>query len=133
MAKTEFAALIRRWIRFNVVGITGVTVQIFTLFLLARVAGLHYLAATALAVEASVVNNFIWHKRWTWADRAQQGTLRLLLRFHLTSGLLSIAGNLLLMWLLAGAAGLSPMLANLITITLCSLMNFTLSDRIVFV
>lgn len=126
-------SIIRRWMKFNAVGATGVAVQMFTLFLLARVAGLHYLVATALAVEASVINNFIWHRKWTWADRISEGTLRLLVRFHLTSGLLSITGNLLLMWLLAGAAGLNPILANMITITACSLINFTLSDRVVFV
>lgn len=127
------SAIIRRWMKFNLVGATGVAVQMFTLFLLAKVAGMHYLAATALAVEASVINNFIWHRKWTWADRAPDDTLQLLVRFHLTSGVLSMGGNLLLMWLLAGAAGLNPILANLITITICSLANFTLSDRIVFV
>jgi len=129
----KWEAIIRRWMKFNVVGATGVAVQMFTLFLLARVAGLHYLVATVLAVEASVINNFIWHRKWTWADRVSEGALRLLVRFHLTSGILSLTGNLLLMWLLAGAAGLNPILANMITITACSLVNFTLSDRIVFI
>src|SRR5436190_21825889 len=32
-------------------------------------AGLPYLLATALAVEGAILHNFVWHERWTWADR----------------------------------------------------------------
>jgi dolichol-phosphate mannosyltransferase len=126
-------SLLRRWARFNAVGATGVLVQALTLFALLRLTGMHYLAATALAVEASVINNFIWHRKWTWADRRKQNPAMLLARFHLTSGMMSLAGNLFIMWLLVGRAGLNALAANLVTIALCSLINFVLSDRLVFV
>ncbi|HJQ70647.1 MAG TPA: GtrA family protein, partial [Blastocatellia bacterium] len=54
--------LLQRWAKFSAVGATGICVQTVALFLLLHVAGLHYLAATALAVEASVLHNFIWHR-----------------------------------------------------------------------
>jgi putative flippase GtrA len=126
-------SIIRRWIRFNAVGATGVAVQALTLFALLRLTGLHYLAATALAVEASVLNNFIWHRKWTWADRKNSSAPLMLIRFHLTSGALSLAGNLVLMWLLVSRLGLKAMIANLAAIAVCSLINFALSDRLVFV
>ena len=94
---------------------------------------LHYLAATALAVEASVLHNFVWHRRWTWRDREQSRWLAMLVRFNLTSGMLSLAGNLLLMFVLVGGMKLNAIIANLITIAICSLINFTLADRFVFV
>lgn len=119
--------------KFNAVGATGVAVQTITLFALLRMTGLHYLAATAIAVEASVINNFIWHRKWTWADRQKTSIAVLLLRFHLTSGAMSLAGNLLLMWLLVGRVGLNATVANAATIAVCSLINFALSDRFVFV
>ncbi|MEW6208331.1 MAG: GtrA family protein [Acidobacteriota bacterium] len=122
-----------RWIRFNAVGATGVIVQTVTLFALLRMTGLHYLAATAIAVEASVINNFIWHRKWTWADRRRSSLPALLVRFHLTSGAMSLAGNLILMWVLVGRVGLNATLANAATILVCSLINFALSDRFVFV
>jgi putative flippase GtrA len=128
--------MMMRWLKFNLVSAGGILVQTAALVVLVRVARAHYLVATALAVEAAVLHNFFWHKRWTWADRpgmARAGAARLLARFNLTTGLFSIAGNLLLMRLLAGSAGLDPFLANLITIALCSLINFLLSDRLVFI
>ena len=121
-----------RWLKFSAVGATGIAVQLLTLGLLLRFSDLHYLAATALAVEASVLHNFIWHRRWTWADRNESSNRTMLLRFNLTNGALSLTGNLLLMWLLVGGAGLDARLANVVTISICALANFFLSDRFVF-
>ena len=125
--------LLHRWAKFSAVGATGIVVQTITLALLLRVAGIHYLIATALAVEASVLHNFIWHKKWPWADRQGVTSAAMLLRFNLTSGALSIAGNLVLMFVLVGGAGLNALFANVVTIAICSLVNFALSDRFVFV
>ena len=124
--------LFNRWIKFSAVGATGIAVQLLTLALLLKFSGLHYLAATALAVEASVLHNFIWHRRWTWADRHGSSNRAMLLKFNLTNGALSLAGNLFLMWLLVSGGGLDARLANLITISLCALANFFLSERVVF-
>jgi len=124
-----------RWLKFNAVGALGMAVQLASLGLFVHVLGLHYLVATALAVEAAVFHNFLWHRRWTWADRpgiAGPGWGVLLLRFNLTTGMVSIVGNLLFMGLLAGAAGLKPLLANLLSIGLCALVNFLVCDRFVF-
>lgn len=123
-----------RWMKFNLVGGVGIGVQLAALWTLTSV-GVSYMIATALAVEAAVLHNFAWHERFTWADRnnrALVGSVRRLLRFNLTTGLVSIIGNLLLMRLLVGGSHLKPIVANLVSITLCSLVNFMVSDRWVF-
>ena len=122
-----------RWAKFSAVGATGILVQAIALTVLLRLIGLHYLVATALAVEASVLHNFVWHRRWTWRDREQSRWLAMLVRFNLTSGMLSLAGNLLLMFVFVGGMKLNAIIANLITIAICSLINFPLADRFVFV
>jgi len=60
-----------RWWKFNFVGAIGIGVQFAALFFLKSVFGLNYLAATALAVEAAVMHNFVWHEQFTWADRVR--------------------------------------------------------------
>ena len=124
-------SLWRRWLKFSLVGATGIAVQLLALGLLLKFSTLHYLLATALAVETSVLHNFVWHKRWTWADR--QVDSKALLKFNFTNGALSLFGNLLLMWLLVGSVGLDARLANLLTISICAIANFLLSDRFVFI
>jgi putative flippase GtrA len=125
-------SLWQRWLKFSAVGATGIAVQLLTLALLLRLSGVHYLLATALAVELSVLHNFVWHSRWTWADRNSSSKRAMLLRFNLTNGLLSILGNLFFMWLFVGGAGMDARVANVLTISICALANFILSDLIVF-
>ncbi len=127
---------VRHWLKFNAVGAIGIGVQLGALTLLTGGLGIDYLPATALAVEAAVLHNFLWHERWTWAERAAGRTWRTslarLLRFNLSTGLISIGGNLLLMRLLVGGLGVHFLVANLLTITACSVANFLVSDRLVF-
>ena len=125
-----------RWMKFNAVGALGMVVHVGLLGFFVHVLGLHYLLATALSVEAAVLHNFVWHIRWTWADRRGFVLPALgitLLRFNLTNGLVSQAGNLFFMRLLAGAAGIGPVVATLLSIVPCALANFFVSDRWVFV
>jgi len=124
----------RRWLVFNAVGVLGFAVQLAVLSALVG-AGLHYLAATALAVEAAVLHNFLWHERWTWRDRPASGASRAarLWRFHLLNGVVSLVGNLALMRLLVGALHMSPLPANLIAVLVCAVVNYVGGDRLVFV
>jgi putative flippase GtrA len=127
-------SLLIRWLKFNAVGLLGVGLQLGALTLLTRAAGVHYLIATPLAVETAVLHNFFWHERYTWRDRthAKAGVLRRLVRFHLTNGLLSLVGNVLLMRLLAGVLHVPVLAANVLCIVTCSLANFLMSHHLVF-
>ncbi len=123
-----------RWATFNLVGVSGVSIQLLILTALIN-SGFHYLNATALAVQVAVLNNFVWYERWTWSDRPAAGasaTLGRLFRFNMTVGTFSIAQNLFFMNVLVGYVGLPLIPANLIGISLCSLINFFISDRLVF-
>ncbi len=125
----------RRWIMFNGVGLLGLVVQLATLALLVHGLGWHYLIATAVAVEAAVLHNFVWHQRVTWRARPAAGTatvLGRLARFHLLNGSVSLAGNLIFMALLTGGLGMHPVAANLVAVLACSLVNFFASEVLVF-
>jgi putative flippase GtrA len=125
--------LLGRISRFGVVGAGGVGVQILILEMLLWFGAANYLVATFLAVESSILFNFVWHRRWTWADRPRERVGSALLRFNVSTGAVSIGMNLLLMYLFVGTMGLKPLLSNLMAIAICSIINFTLADRFVFV
>ena len=120
-----------RWLKFNAVGGIGIAVQLAALAGLKGFLHVNYLIATALAVETAVVHNFLWHERFTWADREGAGFTRFM-KFNLTTGLFSIAGNLLLMKLLVGFGHMNYLAANGVAIALCSLANFLVSEEWVF-
>ena len=125
---------LQRWLAFNFVGAGGIAVQLVLLAALTA-SGVHYLLATAIAVEGAVVNNFAWHERWTWVDRTHRSakqTFSRLVRFNASVGAISIVPNLVFMKILVGTFGIPYLAANLISITLCSVVNFFVSDRLVF-
>jgi putative flippase GtrA len=134
-----------RWCKFNFVGGIGIVVQFAALFLLKGGLHFHYLGATAIAVEAAVVHNFVWHEQFTWVDRTKpeggkfgsmppywRRSLRRFVRFNFTNGAVSILGNLALMRVMVGQGHMNYLLANGIAIALCSLVNFLVSDEWVF-
>jgi putative flippase GtrA len=123
----------QRWLVFNGVGIIGFAVQICVLAALLHLR-LHYLVATAIAVEVTILHNFAWHERWTWKDRPAGAARRWerLWRFHALNGAVSLAGNLILMRALVGGLGIAPVPANLAAVLACALLNYAASDRLVF-
>jgi putative flippase GtrA len=122
-----------RFVRFNVVGAFGIGIQLAAVWILADVAHLNYLFATSAAVGLAVAHNFIWHWRWTWGDRALAGgAAGAFVRFALTNGALSLAGNLAVMAVLVPVAHLGPVVANVVAIGVCGLLTFWLGDTVVF-
>jgi putative flippase GtrA len=120
---------------FNGVGVLGVGVQVATVAVLIRGADVHYLLATAIAVEAAVLHNFAWHQRWTWGDRpsaSRTTTMDRLRRFHLLNGAVSLAGNVGLTAVLSGGLRMDPVHANIAAILACSVLNFVASEVLVF-
>jgi putative flippase GtrA len=122
-----------RWCKFNAVGALGMGVQLVSLALIDRWIAGRYLVATAAAIEITLLHNFAWHLVYTWRDRRHGSAfLGQLVRFHLSNGMVSMIGNLVLMRILAGAAHMPIVAANCIAILCCSIVNFFLGDRWVF-
>ncbi|HEX5284049.1 MAG TPA: GtrA family protein [Bryocella sp.] len=114
-----------RFLRFNLVGLLGILVQLTTLAILNRTLPHHYLLTSTIAVELTLLHNFLWHLHYTWPQTPSP--LSALLRFHLSNGLISLVGNLLLMRLLIHSAHLPILLANAIAIACCGIANFLLA------
>jgi putative flippase GtrA len=119
-----------RWGKFNVVGAMGMVVQLAALAIFNRLAPGHYLYASAAAIELTLLHNFVWHLHYTWRDRRDNSAVMAqLMRFHLSNGLVSMAGNLALMRVLVQEAHMPLLAANVVAILCCSIVNFLLGDR----
>jgi putative flippase GtrA len=131
----QASSVFARWLAFSLVGIMGIAVQMTFLLVLTSCLNLGYLLATGIAVEAALLHNFVWHERWTWADRAGNfcsSILQRLMWFHFTNGALSLAGNLLLTKYYAEKLGLNYLAANGFAIATCSIANFVAGNCFVF-
>src|SRR5689334_19791041 len=132
-----------RWIKFNLVGALGAVVQIAVVWGAVHLFAVHYLAATVLAIEVTIVHNFFWHTLWTFSDRDQliqsgrqndnlKRNMRSFLKFQLTAGAISIPGNAAIMVFSVGYLRMNVIVANCLAIGICSTANFVAADRFSF-
>ncbi len=124
--------LVARWWRFNLVGLLGFAVQMGAVAVLRLFVRRHDLWVSAAALEVTLLHNFLWHARYTWRDRRGDSRLRQLASFHLSNGLVSLAGNLAIVSLLTEHGHLPLLGANAIGVVCCAVANFYLGNAWAF-
>jgi len=77
-----------RIIEFSIVGIIGIFVNLLVLYLL-RSIGIPHFTASAIAIEASIINNFLLNNYWTFSDRSG-GFLKKIIEYHIVSSISSL-------------------------------------------
>src|SRR5262249_23555886 len=87
--------------------------------------------ATPIAVEITVLHNFLWHERFTWRNRGQT-SFRRLCHFHASNALISLIGNTALTYCFTEWLRAPALLSAIAAIALCAPANFLLADRWVY-
>lgn len=123
MAKSE--GEIRRLLRFDLVGVSGILVNEGILYLLTEHVGLFYMISSVLATQSAILSNFTFNHLWTFKERRDEpvGLLNRLGRFEF----ISIAGaavSITLLYILTGLFGIHYLASNLIAIGIAFMINF---------
>jgi putative flippase GtrA len=118
-----------RFGKFGAVGAAGAGLQLLLFWALAR--RIPTWSAAAIAVELTVLHNFMWHERFTWRDRRAARVWVRLWRFHAANGVVSIAGNAAVVWGLT-RIGVPALAAQGAAIAACAPVNFVVADRWVY-
>lgn len=119
---------IARFIRFGVVGFSGVFVDMGVFYLLRAILGLGLTRSAMLSAEVAIVNNFLWNDLWTFGDisRRQKGWKRQFKRF-IKFNIICLAGliiNVLIVNLLYNVFSFNEYLSKLIAIAIVTIWNF---------
>ncbi len=122
---------VKRFLRFGLVGLSGVVVDLGLYYLLRTSAGLGLTRSAILSAEVAILNNFWWNELWTFADIARrQGKWRQrskrLLKFNLVC-LTGLVLNVLLLNLLFNLFHINEYVAKLLAIAAVTLWNFWLN------
>jgi len=116
------------FLKFAMVGTSGVFVNMGVLYLLTRHASLSIEFASPIAIECSILSNFFINNFWTFRKRQTKVTFgRRIFRYHLVTGLAGIV-NYLLLLLLVRVFHMHDLVANLIGIAVGTLINFFLNS-----
>lgn len=131
---------IERFIRFGLIGFSGVFVDMIVLYLLSDPTTLGWGLTTskAIAGEAAIINNFLWNDLWTFRDlsRQQPGWRKMVKRF-LKFNIICLAGlvlNLIILNLLFNFVfqnvRYGRYIANLIAIAIVTVWNYWLNLKL---
>ena len=119
------------FIKFNVVGLSGVLVNEGLLLALVY-ARFYYLYADTVAIEASILSNFFLNDYWTFRDRRHGHMAVRLLKFN---GLMVIGlvVNLAMLYALTAYVGVNYAVSNLFGIAVAFLLRYWLSIRFTWI
>ncbi len=121
---------IGKFIRFGLVGLSGVFVDMTILYLLSdsNTLALPLTRSKIIAGEIAIFNNFLWNDAWTFADVAmQQKGLKQRLKRFFKFNLICLAGlaiNVLVLNLVFNFVISNRYIANLIAIAIATVWNF---------
>lgn len=118
-----------RFFKFIFVGLTGVGVNLGLLWLLTEKTKLFDVASSAVAIEVSIIWNFILNNAFTFSDRNEPGFLafvKRLLKFNFVS-LAGAAINLGLFWVFKNPLHIYYLLAQALGIVVATLWNYVLN------
>jgi dolichol-phosphate mannosyltransferase len=122
----------RKMLSFGIVGISGIFVNMGILWLLTRYAGIYYLVSSIIAIEISVINNFLWNDFWTFGSGREHKRRSFASRFglfHLVS-----AGGAVINWVillvLTQFAGIYYLISNLIGILAGFVWNYLVNRNV---
>lgn len=117
-----------RVVKFAVVGLSGVLVNMTVLFFFTEILRITYWVSGIIAIEISIIGNFILNDLWTWRDRAKKRLLHRFTQYHISVGLTAILFNWLLLIILTEVFNVYYLLSNLIGIIVGTVSNYILND-----
>lgn len=125
---------VTRFLRFGLVGFSGVFVDMAIFYLLRTGLGLGLTRSAILSSEVAIFNNFLWNDLWTFGDISQRqpGKRRMFKRF-LKFNIVCLMGlilNVLIVNLLFNVFHINEYLAKLIAIALVTLWNFWINTKL---
>lgn len=121
---------IDRFIRFGLVGLSGVFVDMALLYLLSdpSTLSLPLTRSKIIAAEFAIINNFLWNDSWTFADvTSQQQELHQRCKRFLKFNIICLAGlvlNVMVLNLIFNFVLANRYVANLIAIAVATIWNF---------
>ena len=117
------------FIKYSLVGMSGVFVNLGLYTLLTRYYEVSELLAPLISIESALISNFILNNFWTFGKRTTQSRIRVrFLKFHLASGVSALINYSVFLTLFL-VFQLYDILANLIGIALAAIVNYLINSN----
>jgi dolichol-phosphate mannosyltransferase len=120
-------------LRFGVVGLSGVVVNQGLLMLLHGTFSAPLLLSSLIAIEISILTNFLLNHTWTWrVPLREPGLIRRAVQYHAAAVMAAFAGNVIVLMAAVELFGVDYRIANLLGIAVGTAINFTAGEIWIF-
>ncbi len=112
----------KRFLKFCIIGVSGFILNEGLLWTLTEFAGLFYLISSIIAIEASILSNFILNDVWTFRRERKGRLLKRLFKFNIAR-IFALLVNLGILWILT-ALGLHYLVSNIFGIAIATIFTY---------
>jgi dolichol-phosphate mannosyltransferase len=134
--RQRYGLPVKRFLRFGLVGFSGVFVDMTIFYLLGDKTTLHWdlTLSKVIAAEFAILNNFLWNDLWTFRDISSHQTgwgkrFKRFVKFNLVC-LLGVTLNVGILNILVNFLKVNQYLANLIAIAMVTIWNFWINLKL---
>lgn len=124
-----------RFLKYCIIGATGIVVNTAILFFFTGILGVYYLLSSAAAYEVSIITNFVLNDRWTFRELVtpeSSGYLRRAAYYNGTMVLGAVFG-IVLLWVFTDFFSFNYIISNLVSITIVTIWRYYTSITAVWV
>lgn len=117
----------KRFLKFCIVGLSGVGVNLGLLWILTDYFGIYYLVSAVFSVETSILTNFSLNELWTFGDRVTDRSAKPLLKRLAKFNVISAGGlviNITILWTFTEFLGFYYLISALFGIGGATLWNY---------
>ncbi len=114
-----------RFLKFSIVGASGIIINMGCLYILTEFFKIFYLFSSAIAIELSIISNFILNDIWTFKNERNGNFFVRMGKFNLSRIFASVI-NVFILFMLT-IIGINYLLANLIGIFVATLFTYVTS------
>jgi len=121
-----------RFLKFCIVGSSGVIVNMGLLWILTEKVGLYYLISSGIGIETSIITNFIFNDMWTWKEvggNRFRERLGRAVKFNIICAT-GLVVNIAILWSMSEIIGVYYLISNLFGIGGAVLWNFFINDTV---
>lgn len=116
----------RKFVKFLIVGGSGMVINEGLLAILTEIYSVQVSVAGVIAIESSIVSNFLLNNFWTWRDNRHKPFVMRLVQYNYVALIAGSINYLILIGL--SNIGLHHLIANLVGIAFGTVINFLVNN-----
>jgi len=115
--------VIDEFFKFGLVGILGMLINLFILYIFTEFVGIYYLISAIIAFFVAVTHNFILNKLWTFKEKINHLFTKKYIQFFIVS-IFSLAINLIFLYIFTEFLNIYYMISQALAIGISFIANF---------